>query len=186
MKRALVLLLVFVLLTGCNDNNHDLNRALSLRRQLLEGNGCSFDAIITADYGDTVYTFTMACEASREGDLKFTVTDPQTIAGITGTVTKQGGHLTFDSQALAFEMLADGQVTPVSSPWIFIRTLQSGYISACGTDGDYLKVTMNDSYENDALNLDIWLNHQNLPIRGEILWKGRRVVSLEVRNFSCM
>ena len=186
MKRILAVILVIVMLSGCENKDSGLNRVIGLREKLLASSECSFDAVITADYGDKVYTFNMACQTNDQGDLTFTVTDPQTISGITGTVTQQGGHLTFDDQALAFQMLADGQVTPVSAPWLLIRTLRSGYISACGADGDNLRIAMDDSYREDALHLDIWINSHDIPVRGEILWKGQRVVSLEVRNFSYM
>lgn len=177
---------VMILLTGCKNTESDLGRAMALRQRLLGSSGCTFDAVITADYGDKIYTFSMACQADSQGDLTFTVTDPQTICGITGTVTQQGGHLTFDGKALAFEMLADGLVTPVSAPWILIRTLRGGYLSACGKDEDDLRISIDDSYEDNALHLDIWINSQDVPVRGDILWDGKRVVSLEVRNFSYM
>lgn len=184
MKRVFAaVIFVIILLTGCKSTDSELSRAMALRQRLL-GSSCTFDAVITADYGDKVYTFNMNCQADSQGDLTFTVTDPQTISGITGTVTQQGGHLTFDGKALAFQMLADGQVTPVSAPWILIRTLRGGYLSACGADGDNLRIAIDDSYEENALHLDIWINSQDVPIRGDILWQGQRVVSLEVRNFA--
>ncbi len=184
MKRIFAALMIVLLISGCKNTNTEFSRAMTFREHLLKSNGCAFDVVITADYGDKIYTFTMACQTNSQGDLKFTVKDPQTIAGISGTVSQQGGHLTFDDQALAFEMLADGQITPVSAPWIFVRTLRSGYLSACGKDGDHLKISIDDSYEDNALHLDIWLNSQDIPVRGEILWQGRRVVSVEVRNLS--
>lgn len=184
MKRLFAVFIVLLLFTGCKNSNSEINRVMTMRQQLLNSNGCTFDAVITADYGDQIYTFQMACETTKEGDLTFTVTDPQTISGIGGTISQKGGNLTFDDKVLAFEMLADGQVTPVSAPWLFIRTLRSGYLSACGEDGEHLRVAIDDSYEDNALHLDIWFDSQNTPVRGEILWQGQRVVSLEVRNFS--
>ncbi len=184
MKRIFAVLLVFFCFTGCKNSSSDIGRAMALREQLLSGKGCAFDTVITADYGDKVYTFCMSCHADTQGDLTFTVTDPKTISGISGKISSQGGHLTFDDKALAFEMLADGQVTPVSAPWLLIRTLRGGYLTACGADAEYLRVAIDDSYEENALHLDIWLNTQNVPVRAEILWQGQRVVSLEVRNFS--
>ncbi len=186
MKRIFAVLLLMVCLTGCESSGNQMHRPMALREKLLKGNGCTFDAVITADYTDKVYTFSMACQVDGQGDLTFTVTDPSSISGITGSITTQGGHLTFDGKALAFEMLADGQVTPVSAPWLLMRTLRGGYLSACGQDGEYLRVTVDDSYEENALHLDIWLDSQDAPVRAEILWQGQRVVSLEVRSFLYM
>ena len=183
MRRILALFLIVLLLSGCTDDSDQLDRPMALRGKIQQKE-VSFDVSITADYGDKIYSFTMDCQADSNGDLAFTVTQPQSISGITGKISGQGGHLTFADKALGFEMLADGQVTPVSAPWLFVRTLRSGYISACGSDGDLARLAIYDSYQENALHLDIWLDSLNTPVRGEILWQGRRVVSLEIKNFS--
>ena len=80
-------------------------------------------------------------------------------------------------------MLADGQVSPVSGPWILMKTLRSGYLTSCGMEAGCIRVAIDDSYADDALHLDIWLDEKDLPKRGEILWKGRRILSLDIENF---
>ena len=183
MRRVFAVIVILLFLVGCGSDDH-MNRALSLREQLLKSNGCTFDAVVTADYGDAIYTFSMNCQTDKNGNLFFAVTDPETIKGINGRIDENSGSLTFDSQVLAFETLADGQITPVSAPWILIHTLRGGYLASCGKDESGLRIRIDDSYEEDALLLDIWLDDSNLPFRGEILWQGRRVVSIDVRNFS--
>lgn len=185
MKRAIALVLAIFLLTGCSTEG-ELNHALKLREQLLNSDGCTFEAVITADYGQKVHTFSMQCSFDDRGDLSFTVTKPETINGITGTISGEGGMLTFDDQVLAFELLADDQVTPVSGPWLLIRTLRSGYIRACGEDGEYKKLQIDDSYEEEALALDIWLDEDGVPARADIMYDGRRIVSLEVYQFAIL
>ena len=159
-----------------------MQRAMEFRSVLLS-KCVAFDTIITADYGDKTYTFGAYCEADTNGTLTFTVTAPETIAGITGKFSQNRGKLTFDNQALAFPMLADGQVTPVSGPWILMNTLRSGYLTSCGKEGQGLRLSIDDSYQDDALHLDIWLDADDNHVRGEILWQGRRIVSMEVKNF---
>lgn len=186
MKRNLAfLLLLTVLLSGCGGNS-ELDRAMTMRERLLSANGCTFDAEITADYGDKVYSFSMSCQTDQDGTVAFTVNQPESISGITGEVSGNGGKLTFDESALAFELLADGQITPVSVPWLLIHTLRSGYLTSCGTDGENLRVSIDDSYEEDALHLDIWLDSEDLPVRGEVIWQERRILSLEVKNFTLL
>ena len=184
MKKAWVILLLIVLFTGCSSAGNYLQRGVDLRERLLQGNGCSFKTEITADYGDKTYCFTMQCSADTSGNIMFSVLEPESIAGITGTLCASGGQLTFDDTALAFEMLAEGEVSPVSAPWILIHALQGGYLSSCGMEGDSLRLTIDDSYEQDALQLDIWLDSDDLPDRAEILWQGRRVLSLDVDDFT--
>lgn len=182
MKRWLSVFLVLFFLPGCAKEDAYLRRAMDLRTRLLTS-GCSFDARITADYGNQTHCFTLQCIADSSGELSFTVINPQTISGITGTLTSLGGQLTFDNAAVSFEMLADGELSPISSVWILVNTLRSGYIRSCGKDEDMLRITVDDSYEEDALQLDIWLSPEDTPQYAEILWRGRRILSLEVSNF---
>lgn len=183
MKRFVFILMLAVLLGGCGVNNDELDRAMELRARLLTSSGCSFDAVVTADYEDRTYTFSVKYEADGQGNTTFTVQAPETISGITGSISGEGGKLTFDDHALAFELLADGQVTPVSAGWLLVKTLRSGYVKSCGVDGDHIRLSIDDSYEENALHLDIRLGEGDLPVSAEILYKDRRFLSLEVKNF---
>lgn len=174
--------LSLLVLAGCGGEDVLLQRAMALRAQLLAGS-CAFTAHITADYGDAMHSFSMDCVSDAGGGLEFTVSAPDSLKGITGTAGEDGGHLTFNDKALAFALLADGQLSPVSAPWVLMKTLRSGYLTACGRDGQLLRLTVNDSYAGDALMLDIWLGEGDLPQRAEILWQGRRILTLQVENF---
>lgn len=185
MKLAVAVILILTLLCGCGGTDPELQRAMNLRAQLL-GHSCSFDAEITADYGDKLYTFSVYCEGDSQGNLGFELRSPDTIAGITGQISKGEGKLTFADTALTFPLLADGQVTPVSAPWLLLKTLQGGYLTSVGTEEAYLRLTINDSYEEDALLLDIWLDGEDKPVRADILYDGRRILSLTVTNFQIL
>ena len=171
-----------MLLAGCAGARDTMDRAMALRSALL-AKGAEFDAAVTADYGDKTYSFGMHCRMEAQGKVTFSVTAPETIAGITGTVSASGGKLTFDGNALAFTLLADGQVSPVSGPWLLMKTLRSGYLTSCGVEDGCLRIAIDDSYEDDALHLDVWLDESDCPKRGEILWKGRRILTVEIENF---
>ena len=183
MKKIGVMLVFLLFLVGCSNSSSEIERGMTLRSKLLKASSCSFDAKITADYGDKLYTFSMSCQGKEKGDLTFTVTAPETISGITGVITNEGGKLTFEETALQFDTMADDQVTPVMAPWIFLKTLRSGYLTSACTEEGQTRLTIDDSYEEDALQLDIWLDEQDIPVRGEIVYDGRRIVSLDVENF---
>ena len=183
MKRIMALLCTLMLLTGCTGKSAQLDRAMGLRAKLL-AKAVSFDAEITADYGDKSYTFSMRCKADTQGNLAFTVMQPDVISGISGTISTSGGKLTFDDTALAFDLMADGLLSPVSGPWVLMKTLRSGYLTSCTEEGELLRVAIDDSYEEDALHLDIWLDGEDCPVRGEIMWQGRRLLTVIVKNFT--
>ena len=182
MKRLGGVLLVVLMLCGCGKENTLIERGMKLRDRLLSSS-CSFEVEITADYGDKLHTFSLACQGNPKGDLTFTVLSPESISEITGEISEEGGKLTFGDTALHFELLADGQLSPVSAPWILLKTLRSGYLTSAGMEGELLRLTIQDSYASDALQLDIWLDGQDLPMRAEVLYADRRILTMDVKNF---
>lgn len=186
MKRMLAILLAVFLLAGCNGANDELDRAITFRQTLLSSQGAEFKVEIAADYGSQVHTFHMDCSADSAGEMQFAVTEPETIAGISGKISDSGGQLTFDDTALAFQFLADGQISPVSAPWLLWQAMRGGYISACGKDDDLYRVAIDDSYQGQSLQVDLWLRGDNIPVRGEILWQGRRIMSVDVKAFTIL
>ncbi|MBE6922383.1 MAG: hypothetical protein E7465_04280 [Ruminococcaceae bacterium] len=176
---------ILLLLTGCGKHDEELDRAMALRAKLLTAS-VTFDAEITADYGDEVHTFSVYCEGDKQGNLGFRVTAPETIADISGRIEAGEGNLTFQDTVLAFPLLAEDQLSPVSAPWIFYSTLRGGYLTAAGMEEDLLRVTIDDSYDDDALTVDIWLDETDTPIRAEILYDGRRILTLTIENFQIL
>lgn len=183
MKRAAVLVWILTMLTGCTSKNTELERGMALRSMLLSAETVSFDAEVLADYGDKLHTFSLACQADSLGNLIFTVTAPETISGITGSVSQEGGELTFDDTALHFDLMADEALSPISAPWILMKTLRSGFLRSACTEENQIRLTIDDSYEDDALQLDIWLDGSDLPSRAEILHEDRKILSLSISNF---
>ena len=183
MKRFWALLFAIFLLSGCSENSSEISRAVLLRERLLNGAGCRFTTTVTADYGTQIYTFQMECSADSAGTVSFRIISPETIRDVTGTVSAKEGKLTFDDKALVFDVLADGQLTPVSAPMLLIRSLRSGYIKGCGKADTGLYIQIDDSYADDTMHLDIWTNSEDVPINAEFLWKGKRVLSMTVENF---
>lgn len=183
MKKLVGVVLLLALLCGCSGSNGGFERAMALRTRLLNGQLCQFDAQITADFGESTYTFVLNCQADGDGNVDFTVAEPVSIAGITGRIQGQGGKLTFDDTALAFPLLADGILSPVSGPWVLVRALRSGYVRNMTEEAELLRLRIDDSYETDALALDIWLDEQNGPVRADIYEENRRIMVLEVKNF---
>lgn len=185
-KAAASLILAVLCLTGCGKENPELERGLALRARAQQAQGCSFSAKMEADFGDQLYEFSLDCQGSSGGEMAFQVTGPETISGITGTLSQEGGALTFEETALAFPMLSQGLVSPVSGPWLFWKALTAGCVtSACMEEGQ-LRLSLDDSYEENALQLDIWCDGEDLPARVEICQEGRRILTISLSNFTIL
>ena len=182
MKFVIFLLSCIIVLTGCVTDTSELDAAMELRERMLTSS-CSFTAEITADYAEELYHFRMDCSADSAGTLTFTVTEPTSIAGITGQIDATDAKLTFDDMILSFPVLADGRLTPIAGPWILINTLRSGYISACGKEGDGIRILADDSYAENALKLEIITNGENMPTQADIYWNRQRILCLQISNF---
>ena len=183
-RKIAVIVCIILLFSGCSSGSAGIEQAQSLRGKLNSSSGYSFRANITADYGTALYEFTLDCQVDREGNLSFTVITPESISGITGRINAQGARLTFEDKVLAFEPIADGQITPVTAPWVLIMTLRGGYLNGCTEDKDGYLLTIDDSYQDDALRLNIRINKDLLPQWAEIFWQNRRVLTLAVENFT--
>ena len=186
MNRICWLLSLLLLLQGCSSENRELESAMKFRESLLAAQSCSFVAEVTADYGDSLNQFRMGCRSDSSRKTEFEVLAPETIAGIKGNISYSGGELTFDDTALYFDLLTDDQLSPVSAPWIFLKALRSGYITSVCREESFLRVTVDDSYESDALTLDVWFKEDRVPVRADIFWDNRKILSLTVENFAIL
>ena len=113
--RKLLLLLLPLWLCGCGPAQ--VEPGLELRERIVE-NGCAFRAEITADYGDSLSSFTLDCQGNPDGSLLFTVAAPEGIEGIRGTLASGTGKLQYEDKALGFPLVSEGLLSPVSAPWV--------------------------------------------------------------------
>ena len=183
-RRLAAIICMIFLFTGCKSGD-SLNSAMALRNRILDSNGCSFRTTVTADYGEQIYEFKMDCQTDGNGDLSFSVIEPATIAGITGKISGSGGAITFEDKVLAFQTIADGLVTPVSAPWLFVKTLRSGYLKSVSETNYGYEISIDDSYAEESMQLQIQAVG-DAPVSAEIFWKGRRILTLSVENFSIL
>ena len=180
MKRFLPLLMVFFL--GCSGRDAAMEEALALRSRCLAGN-VSFEAQIRADYITNIESFSLDCAFDEKGEMTFRVTEPDEISGIRGTVAGTEGTVIFDELVLGYPLLADGRLSPLAAPWVLVRALREGCILSAGQEGELLHLVIDESYADNALTVDIWLEEGQVE-QAEIAWEGRRCVTMTVEDFS--
>ena len=183
MKCVVVAVLVLCLLTGCSKKS-GIEPALELRNSVINARTCSFIATITADYGDEIFSFKMSCVSDESGKISFRVMEPDTIENISGYIDTDGGELVFDDQVLVFPLLTDEYLSPISVPWLLIRTVRGGFIVSGGGAGEYYKLQIDDSFNEERLSADIWLDEKNFPVYCDFLWDNKRILSAEITDFT--
>lgn len=183
MRKLTACIAILILLCGCSGKDTDFSSALMLREAMLRGEKCKFQCTINADYESYCYTFLLDCVADKNGRVEFSVLEPEPISGISGYISAEKGAITFDDQVLAFPLLIDGAITPVSAPWIFITALRSGYIYSAGSKGDRSLVSIEDEFFDQHLRVEIEIAKNNLPERAVIYWQGNAFLSLKITHF---
>lgn len=186
MRIILSTILAVLLLAGCGTHGDSVSDALQLRQQLTKGEGVSFVAAVTADYGDRIYDFTMNCNADNTGAVDFTVVSPETINGISGSISEGVGKLTFDDKVLLFEPLTQGQLTPAIGPWLMIKAIQGGYIRSLADADDCREITFDDTLGSENYQLVLTLDKDQTPVFCQIFWNNRRILSLTISDFKDM
>ena len=182
--RLIAAVMLSCILCGCASGNSAFDRAVRLREALLAANTCSFDASVTAHYTDTAYQFQLSCAVDHNGALTFTVSSPETIQGISGKISSDTAALTFDDKVLVFPILADDRLTPVSAPWIFYSTLLSGYLTGCMESEDGLVISIDDSFLENPLHLQIHTGRNDIPVYAEVYYQENMVISLGISSFT--
>ena len=160
-----------------------MEAALELRSRCLASYQGSFRGDVRADYITTVEEFSLACETDREGTMAFQVLEPEEIAGIRGTVREDAGTVEFDETVLSFPLMAQGRLSPLSGPWVVLKAIRSGCIIAAGQEGELTRITIDDSYADNALTVDLWLEEGQLN-QAEVAWEGLRCLVMTFDDFS--
>ncbi len=186
MRRSLSLLLiatVLFLLSACAEPQSTVSQAVEFRAALVNAGGCIFRAEVMADFGDAVQSFSLECSADAEGRTQLTVIDPESIAGITATVTDAAGTITYDGMAMDFGLLADGQVIPAAAPALTVDCWLNAYIAAAGDEDGRYRVTYEKGYDEKVLTVDTWFEN-GLPISADVCYNQQRILRLTLTDFS--
>lgn len=182
MQKIFIIVLVCSFLFGCSDNE-GADRAVETRNRFSQNKGISFCCTITADYVDSVRSFQLECEVDAGGNVTFQVVAPESISGITGCINGKNGNFLFDNYMLSYPLLADGLLSPVSMPWLIIQALRSGYIRSTSIDDDTIRITIDDTFSGQTLQVDSWIKEDLTIDYCEVFWEGRRLLSMTVDSF---
>lgn len=183
MRRVLTACALVLFLSGCASEESVLAPAIEFRAALVQAGGCTFHADVMADFDDTVQTFSMDCETDADGTTRWVITAPETIVGVTATVTDGGGTITYDGMAAEFGLLANGNVIPAAAPALTAQCWLSEYIAAAGEEDGQYRVTYEKNFDEKRLVLDTWFEN-GVPISAEVCYNQQRILELRLSDFS--
>ena len=180
MKRLFSAMTLLLFLVGCGLSSGSSDNIITLRDKISRGAACSFTASVSLDYGDYLYNFVAFCETDATNNMRVTVLEPTPIAGISGEIDGRSGKIVFDEQVLAFELLADEQIVPICVPWLLIKALRGGYINSSGATS----AQIDDTFNGCEFRTEVYFNEMGTPSEVEIVWQGKRIASIIIKDFA--
>lgn len=169
-----------LLFSGCSASG-EAQTVEALRETIAQAQEIRLQCEIQAAYTDGVECFTLLCTQKGDEAMTFQVLAPEAIEGIQGTVDETDGTLRYDGAILGFPLLARQRLSPVSGPWVMLRALRSGCLTGWSREGEIYHLTLDDSYGDDPLTVDVWIREKTL-LSGEISWRGQRQLSIQVEE----
>lgn len=179
---AAIIVLIGIFLTGCASEKDTLSPAIEFRAAAARA-GCRFHTAVQADLGETAVQFAMDCDAGPDGAVALTVTEPETLSGITARAAAESGQLTFEGLALDFGLLANGNVVPAAAPAIVVDCWLRQYISSAGQEEERYRVTYERDFDEKKLFVDTWFENA-VPICAEVCYNGQRILKLQITDFT--
>ncbi|MEA4965596.1 MAG: hypothetical protein VB055_07230 [Oscillospiraceae bacterium] len=181
-KLTAVLMMLCLLLTSCGAAENSMKDALAFRSVLQEHGGCSFTAAVTTEVEDRGYCFTLQAEYRTDAPTRITVTEPETLRGISAELTAADAVIAFDGVELDFGTLDSRLSSPLYCPLVFGSCWDQEYIDCAGADGDSYRVTYRMGYDDEELILETWFT-EGVPSRCEIYGGETLLLSADVESF---
>ena len=189
-KRLICVLMTTLLLAGCGGGggNEAEELALTIRGEYLAMESCAVQVSVTADYGQRVYEYKMAVSVNGT-ETVLTLSAPETVAGLTARLAGEESQLEFDGLSVETGPLDGDGLTPVSAVPALLEAARSGYITACGLEGEgtVLRVDCGDPTGSPGSGVEyaLWFDASTHTLtKGEISVDGFRVILCEFSQFT--
>lgn len=159
-----------------------VSEAVEFRAALVQAGGCSYVAEICADFGSTVETFVLDCNSAADGTTELSIRSPETLEGITATVSGSGGKITYDGMAVDFGLLADDSLAPAAAPALMVECWSTEYIAYGGTEEGRYRAGYEKGFDETVVKVDTWFEN-HLPIYAEVCYNNTRILRLTITEF---
>lgn len=187
MKKTGILALLFaalLMVTACGEK---ASAAGEIQRQYGLIDTAQMEAEVTFRNGSDERCFTMQCDYTPD-KAQVTVTAPETVAGVTATLTGEELTLNYDGESLSVGDM--GALSPLASLPQLLRTIASGYVlEECQEtleDTSCCRLVLDTTMGGEAVQCSVWIDEATLlPRYGEFSVDGETITSVKMLAFSC-
>ncbi len=187
-------LMMTLLLAGCAGGSGDESPeqlAAVIRGEYLSMEAWSAEVDVTADYGETVYEFTVDAAWQRDGETVITITRPELLAGITARIQDGEAVLEYDGAGLSIGPLDGDGLTPVAALPALMKCVTTGYMASCTWEEDgesrLLRVLCRDPElaEGEGTEYTLWFDAATHGLtRAEVSVDGAVRLTAVLRDFT--
>lgn len=178
MRRTVLfaLMISLLLLSACSTGAQDEERLSQFRMDCAQAESIAFTAVLTADLGDTVESYTVDCAAGAAETI-LTLRSPEMLAGIQATVTAGELALTYEGVVLGAGQITQEGLTPVSAIPAALEAIASGHLlSLWREDLDEVACIAAELSVTDATTLRLYVTEADfVPVYFE-LYDGEQAV----------
>lgn len=180
-KKSLLCCALCLLLTACAAGAEAPEvRVRTLRRAFTGAERVSGHAVLTADYGERVYTYTVAIEGSAQSGT-MTVEEPENIAGTVLQWDDGTGTLSVEDVTLETGPLSDA-LSPADGVSVLLACFERGQVLECGWEEELLYAKLSHP-EREAVNALCWFEGDALR-RCELTEDGKTLLTLDFSEFT--
>lgn len=155
-------------------------RVRALRRPFSDGAKVQGRAVLTADYGERVYTWTVAIDGSAQAG-SMTVEEPDNIAGTVLQWSDGSTSLSCEDVTLETGPLSD-RLSPADAIPTLLSICQSGQVLECGWEDELLYAKLSHPTE-EGINALCWFGEDTLR-RCELTEEGKTLLTLDFSDFT--
>ena len=181
-KTLFCVLMMILLLCSCAGEEMGMTAdecALQMRTKYLASDFCSGSAVVTADYGERVYGFTIDFIWQYEGTTEITVTAPKELEGLHATVEEGKSRLEFQGFSLGTGDLTGEGLTPLEYLPAVMSYIRDGYMAECSfetqEDRETLRVLFREpgSKPQSGVECILWFDSVSFDLlRAELSYNG--------------
>lgn len=179
------LCLSLLLLTACG--KEDTSSAAEIQRQYSLIATAQMEAELTYHSGGEERCFTLQCDYTPEKS-EVTVTAPETVAGVSSTVT--GEELTLHYEGESASVGDKSGLSPLAALPQMLRAVGTGYLLEEGSEtlGDIpcCRLKVDTTMGGEGVQCSVWIDEATLlPRYCEFSTDGETVMSINMLAFSC-
>ena len=179
------LCLLLLLLTACG--KEDASPAAEIQRQYSLIATAQMEAELTYHSGGEERCFTLQCDYTPEKS-EVTVTAPETVAGVSATVT--GEELTLHYEGESASVGDKSGLSPLAALPQMLRAVGTGYLLEEGSEtlGETpcCRLVVDTTMGGEQVTCSVWIDEETLlPRYCEFSSDGETIMSVKMLAFSC-